>query len=208
MQRLFRRVLYRAEIPVSFTQGFNPHPITNIVQPLSLGFEAECDYFEFECREKLLESKLLDKLNPALPDGIKFTAVKEIPHESKNLSSFCEYSHYKVFIPTNIINEENLNIFLAQKEIFILKKDKKTKQMVEKNIKNWIYSVSVPIYIPGGQMIDMVLRAAPNETVNPLQLTESLLKYLDIFVPQEDIRITRTELYYLFNKELTSLFDR
>ena len=53
MQRLFRRVLYRANIPLEFSQGFNPHPITNLVQPLSLGFEAEKDYSFDEANEAI-----------------------------------------------------------------------------------------------------------------------------------------------------------
>jgi len=208
MQRLFRRVLYRYDIPVSFSQGFNPHPITNIVQPLSLGFEAECDYFEFESKSPLDASSIAMKLNGALPEGIKFTKCKEIPHEKRNLSSVCEYSEYSVFIPNKMLSEEAINRFLSQNEIYILKRDKKTKQMIEKNIKNWIYSFSVPTLISGGTMISMILRAAPNETLNPLSLTESLMKYLGEEIAPEEIRITRIDLYYLENNLLKSLFDR
>ena len=96
----------------------------------------------------------------------------------------------------------------AQDEIFILKKDKKTKLMVEKNIKNWIYSVSVPAQVSGGILMSMILRAAPNETVNPLQLADSMLKFAGVDVPLEEIRISRIDLYYTKAGKLKSLFDR
>ena len=206
MQRLFRRVLYRANIPLEFSQGFNPHPITNIVQPLSLGFEAEKDYFEFETKEKLLISTLLDRLNQALPEGIAFTDCKEIPHEKKNLSAVTECSQFKVFLVGTNITKNQLNDFLEQKEIFVLKRDKKTKQYVEKDMKKWIYFISDPLNVEDGQLFEMILRAAPNETLNPAQLCDSLLK----FVGQEsdEIRITRTDLLYKENGKLLSLFDR
>ncbi len=206
LQRLFRRVLYRANIPLCFTQGFNPHPITNIVQPLSLGFEAEKDYFEFETTEGVFTTTLVDRLNQALPEGIKFMECKEIPHERKNLSAITECSIFKVFLADSQITNTQLADFLSQKEIMVLKRDKKTKQYVEKDMKKWIYSISGPIDIPGGQIFDMVLRAAPNETLNPAQLSESLLK----FVGQTtvEVRVMRTDLLFKENGKFISLFDR
>ncbi len=206
MQRLFRRVLYKANIPLSFSQGFNPHPITNIVQPLSLGFEAERDYFEFETTEQLLVGTIVEKLNRALPDGIKFIECKEIPHEKKNLSSVCEYSAFKVYIANVNISVDDINNFLDQKEIFVLKRDKKTKQYVEKDMKKWIYSFSNPTQLGDFKVINMILRAAPNETLNPAQLCDSLLKFLN--QTSEDVRIVRTELYFPENGNLVKLFDR
>lgn len=209
MQRLFRRVLYRADVPLRFSEGFNPHPITNIVQPLSLGFEAECDYFEFETTEDIFESSTIDSLNEALPNGIKFLGIREIEHERKNLSSVCEYSFYKVYIPMLQFSQEDVDSFLKQDKITVLKRDKKTKTMVEKDIKNWIYSMSNTISALDGTILDMVLRAAPNETVNPLQLAISLLNYLSLSCASEDIRVTRMDLLYTNDEGiLESLFYR
>ena len=207
MQRLFRRVFNRCDIKLKFSQGFNPHPITNTVMPLSLGFEADCDYFEFETDEPLDINAALGTLNESLSSGIAFTAAKEIPHEKKNLSAVCEFSGYKAFIPDCDISEKTLNEFLAQDEIYVLKRDKKTKAFVEKNIKNWIFLVSVPHEDEGGQSFDMVLRAAPNETLNPLQLCVSMLKFAGKEAPV-DIRITRTDLYYTEDGRLKRLFER
>lgn len=208
MQRLFRRVLYRADVPLRFSEGFNPHPITNIVQPLSLGFEAECDYFEFETTEDIFTYSTMVSLNEALPQGIKFIDIKEIEHEKKNLSSVCEYSFYKVYVPLIRFSQEQVDSFLKQDKIFVLKRDKKTKTMVEKDIKKWIYSISNTISALDGTIVDMVLRAAPNETVNPLQLTVSLLEYLSFSCASEDIRVTRMDLFYTKEGTLESLFDR
>lgn len=206
MQRLFRRVLYRANIPLEFSQGFNPHPITNLVQPLSLGFEAEKDYFEFETKVKLNTETLLESLNQALPAGIAFTGIKEIPHEKKNLSSVTEYSSFLVFILGSTTSKEEIRDFLSQKEILVLKRDKKTKQYVEKDMKNWIYSISGPNDIEDGQIFEMVLRAAPNETLNPSQLCDSLLKFTN--QSSDEVRITRTDLLFNENGTLKSLFNR
>lgn len=208
MQRLFRRVLYREEIKLSFSKGFNPHPLTNTVMPLSLGFEAERDYFEFETDVHYDAESLPELLNPALPEGIKFIACKELPHEKKNLSAVCEYSEYGIFIPAFDITEDELNAFLAQDKIIILKRDKKTKTMVEKDVRNMIYSVSVPVSIDDGQFINTILKAASNESINPLQLANAMVKYMGKDIAPEDIRITRKELYCTVDGKLRTLLER
>lgn len=208
MQRLFRRILYREEIKLAFSKGFNPHPLTNTVMPLSLGFEAERDYFEFETDVPYDAASLPALLNPALPDGIEFIACREMPHEKKNLSAVCEYSEYSAFIPGFDITEDELNAFLSQDKIIILKRDKKTRTMVEKDVRDRIYSVSLPEDVPGGQIINMVINAASNESLNPLQLMNSLVKFRGKDIAPEDIRITRKELYYTEDGNLRSLFEK
>ena len=46
--RLFKRAMRRAGIEPAFSNGYNPHELINIVQPLSLGYESESEYFEID----------------------------------------------------------------------------------------------------------------------------------------------------------------
>ena len=43
INRCMQRALRRAEIPVWYTEGFNPHPYTTFALPLSLGYESLCE---------------------------------------------------------------------------------------------------------------------------------------------------------------------
>jgi hypothetical protein len=80
--------------------------------------------------------------------------------------------------------------------------------MVEKDVRDRIYSVSLPENVPGGQIINMVINAASNESLNPLQLMNSLVKFKGKEIAPEDIRITRKELYYTEDGKLRSLFEK
>ena len=88
------------------------------------------------------------------------------------------------------------------------KRDKKTKTMVEKDARNMIFSVSVPKAAQGGQIFDMILKAASNESLNPLQLCNSLVKFAGLNADSVDIRITRTELYFTQDGKLKALFEK
>ena len=205
MQRLFKLILIKAEIDVAYSNGFNPHTRTNIVQPLSSGFEAERDYFEFETNAPQNQLELLAKLNANLPQGLFFTGIREIPVHSKYSTPLTESSEYLVYVPCKITKEALAN-FASRPEVYITKRDKKTKTMVEKNVKPWIYNLDVSPF-GEGSLISMLVRCAANEAVNPAQLAESLLSFCVESYIKEDIRVTRTEIYIIENGTRTKLFE-
>ena len=195
LQRLFKRCIKRAGINVAYSNGFNPHEKINIVHPLPLGFETDCDYFEIDTENAYPEQQLADSMNLALPEGIRFTFCREIPYSSRNSSSVTENSLYEAFLPSS----QNLNIdgFIIQDRVVILKKDKKTKQLVEKDVKDWIVSISLLEETEEGSRLSLLLRSAPNETLNPVNLLESLCAFSGSAFDREGVRVTRKDIFAL-----------
>lgn len=203
LQRLFKRSIKRAEIVPAYSNGFNPHEKINIVHPLSLGFETEQDYFELDTEQPYEESRLVEGMNLALPEGIRFTFCREIPCSSKNSSSITEMSLYEAFLPSS----QNLNTegFIIQDEVKILKKDKKTKKMVEKDVKDWIGRIELLEETEEGSRLSLLLRSAPNETLNPASLLESLCAFSGSPFDREALRIVRKDLFARKDGQLVSL---
>lgn len=203
LQRLFKRCIKRAEIVPAYSNGFNPHEKINIVHPLSLGFETEQDYFELDTEQPYEESRLVEGMNLALPEGIRFTFCREIPCSSKNSSSITEMSLYEAFLPSS----QNLNTegFIIQDEVKILKKDKKTKKMVEKDVKDWIGRIELLEETEEGSRLSLLLRSAPNETLNPASLLESLCAFSGSPFDREALRIVRKDLFARKDGQLVSL---
>ncbi|MBQ5415122.1 MAG: DUF2344 domain-containing protein, partial [Firmicutes bacterium] len=140
--------------------------------------------------------KLPGLLNMSMPDGIRFTASREVERTSNNSSNRTVSASYRAVLG---LKQENfpadISGFLAQDRIFITKKDKKTKQPVEKDIKQYIYSVEPSVSDDGGVVLYMMLRCASNETLNPGKLLESMFKYYNIDNPVYECRITRLDLF-------------
>ena len=203
LQRLFKRCIKRAGIDVAYSNGFNPHEKINIVHPLSLGFETDLDYFEIDTQKPYPEVQLVDSMNLALPEGIRFTFCREIPHSSRNSSSIAECSLYEAVLPSS----QNLNIdgFIIQDRVAILKKDKKTKKMVEKDVKDWIGRIELLEETQTGSRLSLLLRSAPNETLNPVNLLESLCAFSGCPFDRESVRVTRKDLFARKDGELVSL---
>ena len=203
LQRLFKRCIKRAGIEVAYSNGFNPHEKINIVHPLSLGFETDLDYFEIDTQKPYPENQMVESMNLALPEGIRFTFCREIPHSSRNSSSIAECSLYEAVLPSS----QNLNIdgFIIQDRVSILKKDKKTKKMVEKDVKDWIGRIELLEETQTGSRLSLLLRSAPNETLNPVNLLESLCAFSGCPFDRESVRVTRKDLFARKDGELVSL---
>jgi radical SAM-linked protein len=208
IQRLFKRLIKLAQIPVAYSQGFNPHELTNIVQPLSLGFESESEYFEIDTQQPIDMEKALEGLNLHAPMGFEFTGIKETPTGKRNLSSITAYAVYRAEIKPEgrTPHKFHTNDFLAQDKIFIMKRDKKTKSMVEKDVKSMVRSLEQKD-LPGGEAFDMLLSCASNATLNPMNLLDSLYLSEGIDLNHEDVRITRIDMLAEKDGKLISAFD-
>ena len=193
--RLFKRAIRKAGVQVGFSNGFNPHELINIVQPLSLGYEGSGEYFEIDTLEEYQPELLMEGLNSALPEGIRFILCKEIPVTKINMSGKCEYAVYRAYLPpSEKFTRDKVMEFLLADKVLITKKDKKTKQLVEKDVKKYIINFCFPDDTKDGIIIDMLLRCASNETLNPGKLLESIIKYTGSDIKPEDIMIRRDAL--------------
>ena len=196
LARLFKRAVRKGRIDVGFSNGYNPHELVNIVQPLSLGYESESEYFEIDTLSPHDPQALMDTLNGALPEGLRFYDSREIPRTSDNLSNKTGYALYEAVLGLkNDVELPDAYDFMRQQSITIIKKDKKTKKDVEKDVKSFIKELSVYKTEDGITVVRMMLRCASNETLNPGKLLQSLFKYYNIDINVEECRITRKDLF-------------
>ena len=72
MTRFMARVIRRAELPVWYTEGFNPHLYMTFALPLSLGFESEYEAVDIRLLQDDYDLSILcDKLNAVCPEYIQ-----------------------------------------------------------------------------------------------------------------------------------------
>ena len=75
LQRVWSRVLLRAKIPLTYTQGFHPTIKMGVAWPLPLGWTGEAELIDFwfeyptERGENPLPEELQDRIDRAAPDG-------------------------------------------------------------------------------------------------------------------------------------------
>ena len=87
-----------------------------------------------------------------------------------------------------------------------MKRDKKTKSMVEKDVKNMVRQLDQSVN-EDAECFDMVLACASNSTLNPMNLLDSLYLFEGIELNHEDVRITRIDMLAEKDGKLISAYD-
>lgn len=70
MVRLFERALARTQLPVRFTEGFNPRPKLSLPLPRPVGVASEADVLLIETTECVDPANLLTRLAEQMPSGL------------------------------------------------------------------------------------------------------------------------------------------
>ncbi len=76
LMRLFGRAARRAEIPLTITKGFNPHPRISVQPALKLGKESHSLEAFFRLDGWMKPSEFKEKLQQMLPEGIDILEVE------------------------------------------------------------------------------------------------------------------------------------
>ncbi len=128
--------LIRANIPVCFTKGFNPHIKVKTLSALPVGVESHYEIAEIELSRHEDVGKIVTDWNSVLPMGIEIINGIIFKKGEKKLNKLS--SHYVYFKIESPISKEEIekNYFLSEK--FEKKTQKTTRIITLKNyIKEW-----------------------------------------------------------------------
>jgi radical SAM-linked protein len=76
--RLFERALSRAQLPVKFSEGFNPRPRISLPLPRPVGVATLADMLVIELRESVEAPQVLHRLAEQMPGGLTLLEAIEL----------------------------------------------------------------------------------------------------------------------------------
>lgn len=200
MLRLFKRAFKRGGISLSYSQGFNPHPKMGFAQPLSLGYSSISEYLEFETDQEYEIPVLRRALEQQVPEGIEILSCEKGDNCKKSLAAKTCAAEYIIGIPLEHAlkgdGESLCSTFLHQKEIKVLKRQKKTKALQEVDIKDKIQQLTFTM-AGDSLLITTLLDSGSESNLSPELLLSAVLKFLNLSVHRSEIGVMRTKL--LFN---------
>jgi len=94
--RLFERSANQAQIPLMYSQGFNPHPKLSFGPPLSLGYSSEAEYLDMDLDSTFDIQSIPKLLNPFLPDGLDVLELQVIREKTTALAAAINANEYEV----------------------------------------------------------------------------------------------------------------
>lgn len=181
LTRCITRAVRRAEIPLWYTEGFNPHPYITFARPLSLGIESLCETMDIKIESDINDSDILEKLSSVMPSGINLYKVAE-PKMGAEEIEFARYEIKMGFEEGQAAEFFNrAREILSGDELIIEKSSKKGSSKIMKMINLIDYLESHIIGLKDNFVIlDVVLPASNNFNINPNLLTTALADEIEL----------------------------
>ena len=188
LMRTMQRALRRSDLPIRFSQGFNPHILLTFAAPLSLGMAGKREIMEVPVEGNISAESFRNSLSVALPPDLRILSVRAVEdNHPASMASLKAARFEAVFDQQADALENAVPAFLAQHEIMALRKTKSGEKMCD--IRPMIYEL---------QFIDhklyMTLALSEQATCKPDLLFSSLCQFAKL-EEKPHCLITRTQLF-------------
>ncbi len=176
LMRAMTRALRRADVPLWYTEGFNPHPYITFALPLSLGMESLCESMDMRIEGDSTNEEIFSMLKDNMPPGIEIIKVSEPISDPKKIC----YGDFDIFFDCEDNSDEVvrlINEMLSGEELIVQKLGKKGRHKVLKDINliEYIKKYSVSSF-NGRVKLNVILPAGSTTNVNPSLLADEVQK--------------------------------
>ena len=174
LMRAMTRAFRRTHLPLWYTEGYHPHLHLTFGQPLSLGFESECEPMEVRATAPFDRKEAIAALNRVLPSDLQVYACEDAVRGLDKLV----FSEYRVSLryedgvcpPT----PEEYAAFAAQDEIMV---EKKGKRGITRFNLAPLLGMTRASASENGLEITVILPCGPQNHVNPTLVTNAFAEY-------------------------------
>jgi radical SAM-linked protein len=190
MHRTLTRAMRRANLPLAYSQGFNPRPKLTLASALPHGYTSEFEVADFWLKEPLTIPEIETALQNASSPGMQFHTVKQIEPQAAKLQVAIQESTFQAILLKNVANlDEKITDVLAKKEIILVTFRKGKRR--EKDLRAFLFELArLPDDEESRQRLIMRLQAGEGTTGRP----DDVLKQLEI--DPLDTRVHRTKIIF------------
>ena len=164
MSRAFRR----AQIPLWFTEGYNPHLFMTFARPLSLGQESLCECVDVRLTGEMTFKEIKSRMNDALVPGITIVSVAKPVHKPTEIA-FADYE-IKLFTDEPETVHAALETGLSKAQILVTKKAKQGRRKIDKEIDIKTNVISAEVSKTENGILLLVRLTAGDQNTNKLTL--------------------------------------
>ncbi len=196
--RAFTRAITRAELPVRYTQGFNPHQIITFSLPLPIGVTSETEFVDIDFEDIADNSVIMGKLNENLPPDIRILSVGELLHSANDIC----LADYEINLkaPENV-DASSVTGFFGKENVSVMKKTKKGDKEV--NLMEYIHKAEILNCIQNELNMKVTLSAGGSMNIKPDIMISALENELGYEF--DEVYVHRTKIYVNQNGEVCEM---
>lgn len=212
LTRALPRAFRRAKISLGYSQGFHPMPLIQYGPALGVGTVGENELLDFDSREELRERDFLDRINAALPTGLRFKRLEALPVGAQALIKVVNRAEYSAALDapqieaavgrlrverSDLSGMDEYEIhhrlagdFMARESCIVerARKDKRQKVDVRRYTKRLSFDAR-------GLTLNVVTEVSPNGGVKPVEVLAAIYGLSDEEKVSLGSRVRRLRLY-------------
>lgn len=171
LMRTMQRAFKRANLPIWYTKGFNPHAYIMFPLALSLGVMSDVEVMDVALTEEISCEDVVKRLNASLPLGLKIMRAASPVNDHKKIKQ----AEYEILFEGEQDSFDDFNRFISQDRIEIKKITKKKKEKII-DIKQYL-KVSEIENNGEGLLLRVLLPAGCDNNINPGVLTDAFSEF-------------------------------
>ncbi len=186
IMRSFQRNFNRAEVKMTYSEGFNPHQKMSFALPLGVGIASTGEYLDAEIADGQDLNAICCRLDEVSGLGFDILAVRELKDGAEKAMAAVKYASYSIAFDKsyNLLLDE----YMDRSQIIIQKKTKTG--MKDVDIKELTEEISLD-----NNILKILLKAGSENNIKPELITEDLFKFSKLDYKRDMISITRNELF-------------
>lgn len=208
--KTIQKNIRRAELPIEYSKGFNPHMSTSIAQPLSVGVYSCGEYMDMVLEREMDENEIIDRLNKTAPSGIKYISALAIPYvegEKKvpQAMAMIDAARYTIKVKYSDVSnlEKEMNELISKDEWNTIKKSKKGEREV--NLKNLIKEFN--FWIKDEVLVlNVLISTGSREHLSADLLVKYIQENTSNALVDSFVAIKREEMYFYKGDKLVPLY--
>lgn len=190
LMRTWERTIRRATLPLSYTQGFSPHPRIALAAPLPVGVSGANELIDLWLEEDISTSEVAKLLTGAVAPGLTVLAVEQVAEQLPSMQSCLLAARYEVRFERDAVDREVIAASIA--ELLTLETLDWEEQRGEKvrryDIRATVLDLGVETAEDGAMVLSMYLSLEEGRTGRPQQVL------LALGVDAEALEIVRESL--------------
>lgn len=207
--RTLERAIRRANIPVQYTEGFNPHMKISFASALAVGLTSTAEYIDIELKDAVDCAVVMRQLQNQLPPGIEVLAKRKLLGKTPALMAVVNRASYVVNIPADKIRQEkieqSIQKFNSADIVSYTKTSPKGTRTID--VKEFLSEDLHADYLKEAVKIFLNIAITPTGSVKPGEVLASLTGQAAIESNIQNASIERTGIYIIKGNKALSPLD-
>jgi radical SAM-linked protein len=171
LHRLWERAMRRADLPLSYSQGFHPQPKISLASALPLGFSSRGEVLDVRFNDEIPTEEIASRLKDSLPPDIQVTNVESVDEREPALQTQVLSATYDVHLTEPV---DGSDLMRKVEELMMSESLPRERRGKTYDLRPLIETLDVHTEADGKVWMQMTLAARDGATGRPEEVLNAL----------------------------------